>query len=92
MSVNFRLRNKPPFAGKGGLFRNRKFTDIKKSDFSDVVDRIHPSLSIRQSVNKAIGRLNTQEWNVEISAFDSRDLHLLQVYSFLVYIVVFFSK
>lgn len=69
-------------ADNGGLFRNRKFADMKKSDFSDVVDRIHPSLSLRQSVNKAIGRLNTQEWNVEISAFDSRDLHLLQVISF----------
>jgi hypothetical protein len=55
---------------------------MKKSDLSDVVDQIHPSLSLRQSVNKAIGRLNTQEWNVEISAFDSRDLHLLQVSSF----------
>ncbi|XP_046658057.1 isoleucine--tRNA ligase, mitochondrial-like isoform X2 [Daphnia pulicaria] len=66
-------------ADNGGLFRNRKFADMKKSDLSDVVDQIHPSLSLRQSVNKAIGRLNTQEWNVEISAFDSRDLHLLQM-------------
>jgi hypothetical protein len=66
-------------ADKGGLFRNRKFTDIKKSDFPDVADLIHPSLSIRNSVNKEIGRKNTQEWNVEITAFDPRDLQLLQV-------------
>jgi hypothetical protein len=49
-------------------------------DISDV-DCIYPSLSIRNLVNKEIGRLNTQEWNIEISAFDCRDLQLLQVYS-----------
>lgn len=67
------------FTGKGGLFRNRRFTNMRNFESPDVVECIKPSLSIRNAVNKSIGQFNTQQWNVEITAFDSRDLRFLQV-------------
>lgn len=73
--IKFRIQ----FAENGGLFRNRRFTDIKNFNSPDVVECIKPSLSIRNAVNKLIGQLNTQEWDVEITAFDCRDLQILQV-------------
>ncbi|KAK4037770.1 hypothetical protein OUZ56_029799 [Daphnia magna] len=65
-------------SGKGGLFRNRRFTNMRNFESPDVVECIKPSLSIRNAVNKSIGQFNTQQWNVEITAFDSRDLRFLQ--------------
>ena len=64
---------------KGGLFRNRRFTKLKKFDSQDVVEWIKPALSIRNAVNNTLGSLNTQEWIARISVFNSEDFLLLTV-------------
>lgn len=66
-------------AGKGGLFRNRRYASVKDFTAPSVVEWMEPSLALRNAVNKEIGCLNTQEWDVTIVVSSLEDLKLLQV-------------
>ena len=63
---------------KGGLFRNRKFSDFENFYNPDIVSWMEPALAVRQAVNQTVGRLNIKEWTVNIEA-NIHDLNLLQV-------------
>ena len=66
------------FSGKGGLFRNRNFSNVRKFHDSNTVEWMGPALAVRDCVNQLIGRLNTKEWDVSIAS-NPQDLHILQV-------------
>ena len=64
--------------GKGGLFRNRKFSDVHNFYKPDIVSWMDSPLAVRQAVNQTIGLFNIKEWTVNIEA-NIHDLSLLQV-------------
>lgn len=69
----------PHLLDKGGLFRNRRYSTRDKFTAPEVAEWMKTSLAVRNSVNKAIGNLKTQEWNVKIVAHNQEDLQLLKV-------------
>ena len=65
---------------KGGLFRNRKFSDFENFYNPDIVSWMEPALAVRQAVNQTVGRFNIKEWTVNIEA-NIHDLNLVNLRS-----------
>ncbi len=67
------------FLGKGGLFRNRRLSNIRKFHNEKIVEWMAPAFAVRDSVNQMIGMLNTKEWDVKIHTHSQQDFEYFQV-------------